>query len=80
MKKAAAIWDRPALWTKVKITVVMRDFPAAPRSVPLATTRGATAGSEGTSQRNNPVAAAAPKSCTTMNPGTSLGRMPAMCP
>ena len=41
------------------------------------TTAGATAGNVGINQRNRTVAAAAPASCATMNPGTSAGRIPA---
>src|SRR2546425_9616272 len=40
-------------------------------------TRGATSGSAGTSQRNRAVAPAAPRSCATMKPGVSAGRIPA---
>src|SRR5882672_5892074 len=48
-------------------------FPASCGSI----TALALFDSEGVSQRNNNVAAAAPKSCAIRNPGTSLGRMPA---
>src|SRR5205809_809208 len=41
------------------------------------TTRSATAGRAGTSHRKVLVAAAAPSSWATTNPGTSTGRMPA---
>src|SRR5947207_2267533 len=47
------------------------------RSTSLATTRGATAGSVGTSQRKRTVAAPAPRSCAMMKPGASAGRIPA---
>src|SRR2546425_7206404 len=38
---------------------------------------GAASGRAGASHRNSPVAAPAPSSWTTMNPGASCGRMPA---
>ena len=41
------------------------------------TTSRADSGRDGTSQRNRPVAAAAPSSCATMKPGASTGRIPA---
>src|SRR5262249_51190992 len=41
------------------------------------TTFAVERGSDGTSQRNNAVAAAAPTSCAAMKPGTSAGLMPA---
>lgn len=37
----------------------------------------ASFGSDGTSHRKSSVAAIAPASCATMNPGASAGRMPA---
>src|SRR2546428_796862 len=39
-------------------------------------TDSASFGSDGTSQRNNAVAAPAPASCARINTGVSLGRMP----
>src|SRR5262249_8277317 len=41
------------------------------------TTSGADLGRAGTSHRKSPVAAAAPRSCATMKPGASAGRIPA---
>src|SRR5215469_1932017 len=41
------------------------------------TTAGASSGSDGTSQRNRTVAAAAPSNCAATKPGASAGRMPA---
>ena len=41
------------------------------------TTEGASIGSDGISQRNKSVAAAAPVSCARMNPGASMSLIPA---
>src|SRR5215467_6910188 len=66
-----------SLKSAMRITVHLL-CPAVRRSDSWGTTtRSATSGNEGTSQRNRIVAAAAPTAWLTKNAGTSAGRIPA---
>src|SRR6185295_5494925 len=55
----------------------VRRWTSRPLTARGRTTSGADRGSAGTSHRKRAVAAAAPRSCATMNPGASAGRIPA---
>src|ERR1700674_1983294 len=72
LNSAAAIWERPALWTQAKRYVFIWLPDSCGRRM-----SSAVSGNEGMSQRINTVAAIAPHICAAMKKGTSTGRIPA---